>query len=86
MARYIDSEKAIEKCDKLLDNAFSCPNPEVLEGVELVKNLILSECETGVETADVQVVKHGKWIYKLTYYDADECYCSECGQRMTTHT
>lgn len=30
--------------------------------------------------------KHGKWIFERTYYEADECHCSECGQKMTTHT
>ena len=53
MARYIDAELAIEKCDKLIDNAYSCPNPDAIEGIEIVRNLILSECETGVPTADV---------------------------------
>lgn len=28
--------------------------------------------------------KHGRWIYKSTYYELDECNCSECGQLMTT--
>ena len=26
----------------------------------------------------------GEWIFKLTYYEADECNCSVCGQLMTT--
>lgn len=26
----------------------------------------------------------GKWIFKRTYYEADECNCSVCGQLMTT--
>lgn len=28
--------------------------------------------------------QHGKWIYERTYYEADECHCSLCDQRMTT--
>ena len=28
--------------------------------------------------------EHGRWIYKSTYYELDECNCSECGQLMTT--
>jgi hypothetical protein len=28
--------------------------------------------------------KHGKWIHDRTYYEADECTCSLCGQFMTT--
>lgn len=69
MARYIDAELAIEKCNKLIDNADSCPNPYALVGIRVVRNIILSECETGVPTADVvEVVRckdcavpHNKW-------------------------
>ena len=28
--------------------------------------------------------KTGKWIFNKTYYEADECNCSVCGQLMTT--
>ena len=35
-------------------------------------------------TLDVAPVRHGRWIYAKTYYDADECNCSLCGQLMTT--
>lgn len=28
----------------------------------------------------------GKWLFKQTYYEADECNCSVCGQLMTTAT
>ncbi len=34
--------------------------------------------------ADFAEVKHGEWGYAKTYYDADECNCSLCGQLMTT--
>lgn len=37
-----------------------------------------------VPPADVAPVRHGRWIYAKTYYDADECNCSLCGQLMTT--
>ena len=77
MARYIDAEIAIEMCNKLIDNAYSCPNPYAIEGVEIVKNLILSDCQTGVPTADVVEVKHGKWIEHFSYgcwhYDCPFC-------------
>lgn len=29
-------------------------------------------------------VKHGEWLYKSSYYEADECNCSLCSQLMTT--
>lgn len=33
---------------------------------------------------DFKEIKHGRWIYKRTYYEADECNCSLCNQLMTT--
>lgn len=53
MAEYIKRELALEKCDKLIDNITSCPHPEAIEGVKIVRNLILTDCETGCPTADV---------------------------------
>ena len=50
---YIERGAAIAKCNKLINNADSCPNQAVLGGVELVRDLILTNCETGVPTADV---------------------------------
>ena len=53
MTRYIDAEEAITKCNLLIDNADSCPNPYGIEGIEIVRDLILNDCPTGVPTADV---------------------------------
>lgn len=36
-------------------------------------------------TVDAVPVVHGEWVFKRTYYEADECVCSICGQQMTTH-
>ena len=84
MDRYISAELAIEKCNKLLENASSCPNPAVLEGVELVKNLILSDCETGVPTEDISPVIRGRWIIAGTFDDFAKC--SVCGiTALTLH-
>lgn len=41
-------------------------------------------CENFKNKEDFKEVKHGKWIYDRTYYEADECYCSICNQLMTT--
>ena len=72
MARYIDAELAIEKCNKLIDNADSCPNPYAIEGVRVVRNVILSECETGVPTADVVPKSEvDKTIAEWAYLHAD---------------
>lgn len=67
-ARYIDAEIAIEKCNKLIDNADSCPNPYAIEGVRVVRNVILSECETGVPTAEVAEVVRCKDCKHYRYY------------------
>ena len=78
---YIEREIVIEKCNKLLDNADSCPNPYVLEGVQLVRDLILIDEETRVPAADVAPVVHGKWIPIVSYFHGKpdgRYYCSEC--------
>lgn len=51
----------------------------------LVRTLeYIKEKEWYTDKADVVEVKHGSWIYNKTYYEADECNCSVCGQLMTT--
>lgn len=79
MKRYIDADKAIEKCNLLIDNADSCPNPDAIEGIEIVRDLILSDCPTGVPTADVAEIKHGHWISKEYHPWGKEYICSVCG-------
>lgn len=39
----------------------------------------------GVEKAEVATARRGRWVYAITYRDADTCICSECEQMMTTH-
>lgn len=43
-----------------------------------------NECGGFKNKADFAEVKHGEWIYKNTYYEADNCNCSLCSQNMTT--
>ena len=76
MAKYIDAEIAIEMCDKLIDNAYSCPNLYAIEGVKIVKNLILSDCQTGVPTADVVPIVHAKWSKHC--WEEHNYHCSNC--------
>lgn len=93
--RLIYANVAIEKCNKLLDNGYSCPNPDALEGVEIVRNLILSECETGCPTVDAVEVVHASWkrtpvshiLYcsscdNLLEYQYRHPYCPNCGAKM----
>lgn len=67
---YIEREAVIEKCNKLLDNANSCPDQSVLSGIQLVRDLILINKETRVQTADVEPVRHAHWTGKLTSDEA----------------
>lgn len=41
-------------------------------------------CENFKNKENFKEIKHGRWIYKRTYYEADECNCSLCNQLMTT--
>lgn len=74
---YIEREIVIEKCNKLLDNADSCPEPHILGGVRLVRDLILTNEETRVPAADVEPVKHGKWT-GFPNNNVWSIKCSEC--------
>lgn len=93
---YIEREAAIAKCNKLLDNAYSCPNPSALEGVTIVRDLILMNCETGVPTADVAEIVRCKNCrfsseptaasrYDLYCNNYDVCFC-ERDQRIVCGT
>lgn len=91
--RLIYADVAIEKCNKLLDNSHSCPYPAALSGVELVRDLILSECETGCPTVEAMEVVHGRWedVRETEMYVPDMKYtitktaetCSECKARIS---
>lgn len=80
---YIERQAVIEKCNKLLDNADSCPDQSILNGVKLVRDLILIDQETRVPAADVEPVRHGVWIPldKKLFYPTPKSkswYCSKC--------
>lgn len=79
MPEYVDRE-AIKKYPIRLNNYDKKNgNYHFVLGIESVMEYV-----DGLPIADVQEVKHGKWIYDRTYYEADECNCSLCGQLMTT--
>ena len=81
---YIEREAVIEKCNKLLDNADSCPNPYVLEGIQIVRDLILIEEETRVPAADVEPVRHGRWFDEDSFdaHGSPIYRCSECNRTV----
>lgn len=76
MAKYIDSEKAIDK----LKRGFY-----VAGRSGKILNIVL---ETAIKTieemaaADVTEVKHGKWIKHSDDYDCEYIECSVCGEEF----
>lgn len=80
MKEYIEREAVIEKCNKLLNNADSCPEQHILDGVKLVRDLILIDEETRVPAADVEPVRHGRWLDTDTFdFHCVHIYqCSNC--------
>lgn len=82
MAEYIEREALIEDINETVvftvRKGVQLPTAE-MRGANKVIDRIKS-----APTADVVEVRHGEWIHSKTYYDADECNCSLCGQLMTT--
>lgn len=83
MARYIDADKAAEMIKK-----------DCLQQVIYTKDDAI-DCIKCVPIADVQEVRHGKWVYhyRLKKFVCLECgyetkhkpdfnYCPNCGARM----
>lgn len=65
MARYIDAEELINNLNKFAPESFNA----------LINSLILKQ-----PTADVQEVKHGKWIdEQLDKFRKWKSTCSVCG-------
>ena len=60
---------------------------DFMQTIAEAENRMIFDILKGIESesaADVEVVRHGEWIYKTTYGQLDECNCSLCGQLMTT--
>ena len=74
MSEYIHKEEVL----RLLNRNSITKSITFADGVTIYDTIL------NMPTADVQEVKHGNWIYNLTYYESDECNCSLCGQLMTT--
>ena len=78
MAEYIEREATIELLRSLGSRDYRREKGTIQEAIKMVS---FSEY---TPSADVAPVRHGMWVYAKTYYDADECNCSLCGQLMTT--
>lgn len=73
MAEYVKKEDIEQKIQDGLNN--------LVLGHDAIEVLgMLYE----MPSEDVAKVRHGRWVYARTYYMADECNCSLCGQLMTT--
>ena len=86
MSRYIDADKLVSI---LLEKNYNSTTGKIDFGDVIY--LVNSQ-----PTADVQEVKHGKWIKhnhnvdecsecgcsSLTVSDMDNCYCPHCGAKM----
>ena len=76
MDEYISKESAISIFEAKAEMAVCTPAQSYFHKAAKMIELL--------PAADVAPVRHGRWIYAKTYYDADECNCSLCGQLMTT--
>lgn len=78
MPRYIDADALVKRiaCSPLFRRINNLNFPMKDAVIDLIDHQ---------STADVVEVRHGAWQYDKTYYEADECHCSECNQLMTTH-
>lgn len=85
MAEYIDSEPMIEKMQELIDNV-SHNFPKATE-TELI--ILKGKYEAFIEyikeqpVADVQPVKHGRWVKCGKLEGKIVMKCSECEQGIT---
>ncbi len=76
MNKYINIEKALESIDLIAEN----------DGEKFDKDSARYAIQT-TETADVQEVRHGKWVKQDTSFDlcgVDYYKCSICGKETQT--
>lgn len=76
MSRYIDADAADKLLESFIDSRQNAFSPtEYIAGLQRAKKII-----SVLPTADVQEVKHGKWIYiPETAYTVSVFECSACG-------
>ena len=80
---YIEREALINDLEEARPLNWTDSEAELTEQTdfELFENLVKSQ-----STADVQEVRHGKWVYinkDLDWLDWADCKCSECGYTDT---
>lgn len=81
MSRYIDAEALNGEVERKIFFIEKGAATNTLSGMMLKTLLeILQDTIQSSKTADVQEVKHGKWVH----LGGDEWLCSECGFVITT--
>lgn len=88
MARYVDADALKDK----MFNYYDCVNPntskdnykgETLMNYEVVD--MIEGCIDNAPTADVEEVRHGKWIYRGNNWKMEHVFeCSVCERWMCT--
>lgn len=74
MAEYIEREALIEKISEIK------PSGAFTEALKELVLIIISE----QPTADVQEVRHGKWLYEDSDIGWTDYKCSDCGNIIST--
>lgn len=83
MTEYIEREHLKDQLSRYLNAPHVRGGYSIGQGMRVaIKSCIAILDEE--PTAEVASVRHGHWIFKRQYHDADECNCSNCGQLMTT--
>ena len=97
MPRYIDADKILSHLNDEIEACGDCDvySQPVVYGTRLGLEYSKSLVETA-ETADVQEVRHGHWIFRGDYTSTCSCcnndvdvdhkkepkYCPDCGAKM----
>lgn len=80
MAEYIDKRKVIE----LIKNYGKGAIADGVKSLDPVDDIIyLAKGVDMIPVADLQEVRHGKWIYVDEVLDYADCKCSECNNVYT---
>lgn len=81
MTEYIEKSAILSKCEEMWNNA----DETTQTGVDTINTLDrITDYIESLPAADVQPVKHGKWIYVGSVRSWDEIKCSACNSAFST--
>lgn len=79
MPEYIDKETVLQD----MAERYDCYNPEIEADRNIRKGLVFARMIIDKQsTADVQEIKHGKWISTGNALGYTEYHCSECNNYL----